>query len=172
MGPVKNLFNHSTKQTQAPPGKNLCAANLNISSSTVAKAEPGFLLRRDPITPGSYIFLLSNGEVVTRRNIVPVNIHPFDWPIQTVHRAHLRPQTLPTSGTDLRSQVLVQPVHQSPETIIKSLHSLIPTSASTVLPTSLSNISEGQQATSQQLHDTVSLPKVNIPLPITGDSER
>jgi hypothetical protein len=51
----------------------------DVATITVPKAELGVCMGEDPKHRGSYIFLVANGEVVPRRVIRRVNVHPWDW---------------------------------------------------------------------------------------------
>ena len=55
------------------------AQELDINAGSVPKAELGVCMGEDPSHRGSYIFLVANGEVVPRRVLHPVNVHPWDW---------------------------------------------------------------------------------------------
>lgn len=52
---------------------------LGMSAGAVPKAEPGVCMGEDPSHRGSYLFIVANGEVVPRRVIRKVNVHPWDW---------------------------------------------------------------------------------------------
>ena len=52
---------------------------LNTSVGSVPKAELGVCMGTDPSHRGSYLFVVANGQVVPRRVIREVNVHPWDW---------------------------------------------------------------------------------------------
>ena len=84
----KPLFHHefpflpfgATCMVQQYKGKiDRQAKLMETSSNLVPKAELGVCMGEDPNHRGSYLFLVANGEVVPRRVIQPVNVHPWDW---------------------------------------------------------------------------------------------
>lgn len=111
------------------------------------RAEIGVLVGHSALVPGSYDFLLANGEIVPREVVSPVQVHPFDWKRRTVFKAELvPPSVLPDPNYDAYDvseevNLSVSPadiaVASDPNHSIATLQSILPsrlTSISHVVP--------------------------------------
>jgi hypothetical protein len=63
-------------------------------SKEVSRAELGVMMGYSPSVPGSYDFLLGNGEIVPREVIEVVQVHPWDWKRRRVFKAELFPASV------------------------------------------------------------------------------
>lgn len=66
------------------------AANTGQSVSSVSNGTVGVLVGFSHHVPGDYNFLLSNGEVVSRRKMIPLQIIPFGWTPKPPNHPYMR----------------------------------------------------------------------------------
>ena len=85
------------------------ATLLATSSNSVPKAELGVCMGEDPNHRGSYLFVVANGEVVPRRVIQPVNVHPWDWKRKYSPTAELLVPRVPKYNINVQQGVTGSP---------------------------------------------------------------
>ena len=95
------------------------AKSLDTSVGTVPKAELGVCMGEDPSHKGSYLFLVANGEVVPRRVLQPVNVHPWNWLRKFSPTAELLVPRAPKLNYDVQ---LSAPMYVDPHTSASKLH--------------------------------------------------
>ena len=98
-------FGATAMVTQFPDKRAAIAKRNGTYAKAVPVAELGVCMGFDnPRRPTCYIFALENGQVVPRKIVSLVNVHPFGWQHQRVNTAILRfPASVP-----------VQPLVKSP----------------------------------------------------------
>jgi len=98
-------FGATAMVTQFPDKRAAIAKRDGTYAKAVPVAELGVCMGLDNNRkPSCYIFALENGQVVPRKVVSLVNVHPFGWQPQRVNTAVLR----------IPSQVSVQPLVKSP----------------------------------------------------------
>ena len=87
---------------------------MDVNVNVVPKAELGVCMGEDPSHRGSYLFVVANGEVVPRRVIRPVNVHPWDWKRKFSPVAELIVPRVPRYNTNVQQGVMVPPTFVDP----------------------------------------------------------
>jgi hypothetical protein len=86
------------------------AREFQVAMKSVEDAELGVCLGYSDEVPGDFLFLLANEQIVSRRVLQVVQVHPFGWPRKSVLRAELAlPSTDPPFQgiQDIQSSVQV-----------------------------------------------------------------
>ena len=161
-----------TVMTRVLPDKRAHLAHQqSVSPKDVPRSELGVCMGYSRFHPGSYDFLLANGEVVPRAVLEIVNVLPFGWEPHHVHQAILRPSVVNviSSASPSISQVSIQDDDTAEfpptfETILNSAPVVVPPIAST--PASVPVV-HGPVLSSSRIRvlDSVSLvPPVVVPV--------
>jgi hypothetical protein len=108
------------------------ARDLGVSMKLLSKSELGVCLGFTPNSPsGSYEFLISNGEVVSRNHFDLVHVHPFEWKRKKILHAEL---SLPCTGVAPQSSVQTRVVEAQPSLTPAVLP--VPSSSTALSPSS------------------------------------
>ena len=118
---------------QDTPKRRTIATATDTILKHVPLTELGINFGYDSATPGSYLFLLQNNEIVTRRDFSPVSVIPFGYKPRSVHLNSPQAEPIPPSPSVAPPPSLLPPdatldQHHAAEAI------LLPVLSSNALP--------------------------------------
>ena len=144
------------------------AKEMETNANVVPKAELGVCMGEDPSHRGSYLFAVANGEVVPRRVIRPVNVHPWDWKRKFSPTAELIVPRVPRYNYNVQQGVLDSTNFVDPTIIIADPSDPAPVNISPALLHQQCDTSDGSTAAPallmSPLPSAVPLPLAVVPL--------